>query len=179
MIKEDIIILLELCNYTSYIYNILQYILKIPIILIGIGNGIVNSVASNEKFITIWNIITNFLLSVLMGSDMMLQLEAKANNLKKHKIQLKNLKIMLDETNEISDDKMKKIEIMYNTVCDNIVEPIPDFIKNKIKKKFEGKPLPKIFNKKTSILSFCKNHKVGSRIVKRFKKIIETITYNL
>lgn len=173
--KKKIQIMLDICNEGEILYQRCMYLMRIPLVILSIGSGIINSIMENNENIRYLNVGINFLISILVGSDFHLKVESKMNNLRKNKIQLEKIIDFIENKHDLTVEKMKEIELLYNNICDTTIEPIPEYIKMKIRKIHNVTEnlylCPKILTKVQPLFSKYKTYKVGNRLKKRLENI--------
>jgi len=129
----------------SNFYGIVRNILNIPLILCSSIMLILNSYDKiNKDHLQITNIILNASTALILSFSNNFKINEKISNFKtigqklnKYCSNLEN--ILSDDINEISHDNIKKLIEDYNNLNEQIEFPFVSYIKEKIKKKYEGK----------------------------------------
>ena len=159
--KDKAYIMGLLCEQSYNNYSFVKNLINIPLILINTSMTILNSIIENSNEMKIPNIILNSSTGLIIAFVSQYKLYEKINEF--HQLQNKfnklstniEKKLILDIESLTDNDINGYIET-YDILIDNMVYPISDGIKNKIKKQFQEKlALPAILS--VDIVE-CKNN---------------------
>jgi hypothetical protein len=159
--KDKAYIMGLLCEQSYNHYSFVKNLINIPLILINTSMTILNSIIENSNDLKIPNIILNSSTGLIIAFVSQYKLYEKINEF--HQLQNKfnklstniEKKLILDIESLTDNDINGYIET-YDILIDNMVYPISDGIKNKIKKQFNEKlALPAILS--VDIVE-CKNN---------------------
>lgn len=158
--KDKAYIMSLLCEQSYNHYSFVKNLINIPLILINTSMTILNSIIENSNDLKIPNIILNSSTGLIIAFVSQYKLYEKINEF--HQLQNKfnklstniEKKLILD-IEGLSDNDINGYIETYDILIDNMVYPISDDIKNKIKKQFKEKlALPAILS--VDIIE-CKN----------------------
>ena len=150
--KDKAYIMGLLCEQSYNYYSFVKNMINIPLILINTSMTILNSIIENSNDLKIPNILLNSSTGLIIAFVSQYKLYEKINEF--HQLQNKfnklssniEKKLILDMDNILDSDINGYIET-YDILIDNMVYPINDKIKNKIKKQFQEKlALPAILS---------------------------------
>ena len=159
--KDKAYIMGLLCEQSYNHYSFVKNLINIPLILINTSMTILNSIIENSNDLKIPNIILNSSTGLIIAFVSQYKLYEKINEF--HQLQNKfnklstniEKKLILDIEGLTDNDINGYIET-YDILIDNMVYPISDGIKNKIKKQLQEKlALPAILS--VDIVE-CKNN---------------------
>ena len=150
--KDKAYIMGLLCEQSYNNYSFVKNLINIPLILINTSMTILNSIIENSNEMKIPNIILNSSTGLIIAFVSQYKLYEKINEF--HQLQNKfnklstniEKKLILDIEGLTDNDINGYIET-YDILIDNMVYPISDGIKIKIKKQFQEKlALPAILS---------------------------------
>ena len=135
------------CEQSYNHYSFVKNLINIPLILINTSMTILNSIIENSNDLKIPNIILNSSTGLIIAFVSQYKLYEKINEF--HQLQNKfnklstniEKKLILD-IESLTDNDINGFIETYDILIDNMVYPISDGIKNKIKKQFKeiGRP---------------------------------------
>ena len=159
--KDKAYIMGLLCEQSYNHYSFVKNLINIPLILINTSMTILNSIIEDSNDLKIPNIILNSSTGLSIAFVSQYKLYEKINEF--HQLQNKfnklstniEKKLILD-IEGLTDNDINGFIETYDILIDNMVYPISDGIKNKIKKQFKEKlALPAILS--VDIVE-CKNN---------------------
>jgi hypothetical protein len=150
--KDKAYIMGLLCEQSYNNYSFVKNLINIPLILINTSMTILNSIIENSNEMKIPNIILNSSTGLIIAFVSQYKLYEKINEF--HQLQNKfnklstniEKKLILD-IESLTDNDINGFIETYDILIDNMVYPISDGIKIKIKKQFQEKlALPAILS---------------------------------
>lgn len=151
-IKDRSEVMSVLLNKSTAYWSYVDRILKYPLILTSSGLIVVNSYfEDNDSSIKLYNVIFNGINVVLMGIINNLDLTKKIENLKSKSTEFYELSHEIEAdimTQNMNNDRIIFIQNKYDMIMKYTeVGAIPDSIKYKVRKQYDGKKtIPLILN---------------------------------